>query len=367
MRTMNILQKKLFDLFPSSFGLDLSDLSIKAVWLDRSGGHDSVASFGSVPMALGNVVDGEIMNADAVRNAVENLLQKAGPKKIKTHQVICSLPETKAFLRIIALPKMEAEEVKEAIKWEIEANIPLTLDQVYYDWQILDLNLTQEKGKMSVLVVAVARSVVDQFTEVLESAGLEVIGLETESIAQARSLLAEKNEKTTTLIVDIGDRRTSFLVAIGSTPCFTSSVPLSSQMITEAISKSLRISFDEAEDIKLKHGMGSLVMKSPVFKAAEPVLESMATEIEKSIDFYLNNLKYSETVDAIVLCGGGSNMNGFLPYMAKRLGRPVEFGNPWVNVRLGREIPLIDRRHSVQYSTAIGLALRGLDEYEDFA
>ena len=85
MRTMNILQKKLFDLFPSSFGLDLSDLSIKAVWLDRSGGHDSVASFGSVPMALGNVVDGEIMNADAVRNAVENLLQKAGPKKIKTH------------------------------------------------------------------------------------------------------------------------------------------------------------------------------------------------------------------------------------------------------------------------------------------
>lgn len=366
-QTMSFLRKKVFDLFPSSFGIDLSDLSIKAVWLDRSGDRDSVASFGSVPLALGNVVDGEIMNPEAVKSAIQNLLEKAGPKKIKTRQVICSFPETKAFLRIIALPKMEADEVKEAIKWEIEANIPLTLDQVYYDWQIMDLNLTQEKGKMSVLVVAVARSVVDQFTTVLESAGLQVIGLETESIAQARSLLPEKNEKSTTLIVDIGDRRTSFLIAIGSTPCFTSSVPLSSQMITEAISKSLKVSFDEAEAIKLKHGLGSLALKSPVFKAAEPVLESMANEIEKSIDFYLNNLKYSETVDAIVLCGGGSNMNGFLPYLAKRLGRPVEFGNPWVNVHLGRELPIIDRRHSVQYSTAIGLALRGLDEYEDFA
>lgn len=366
-QTMSFLRKKVFDLFPSSFGLDLSDLSIKAVWLDRSGDRDSIASFGSVPLALGNVVDGEIVNPEAVKSAIQNLLEKAGPKKIKTRQVICSFPETKAFLRIIVLPKMDEDEVKEAIKWEIEANIPLTLDQVYYDWQILDLNLTQEKGKMSVLVVAVARSVVDQFTDVLESAGLQVIGLETESIAQARSLLPEKNEKSTTLIVDIGDRRTSFLIAIGSTPCFTSSVPLSSQMITEAVSKSLKISFDEAEAMKLKHGLGSLALKSPVFKAAEPVLESMANEIEKSIDFYLNNLKYSSTVDSIVLCGGGSNMNGFLPYLAKRLGRSVEFGNPWVNVNLGRDLPIIDRRHSVQYSTAIGLALRGLDEYEDFA
>jgi type IV pilus assembly protein PilM len=364
---MDIFRRKIFDLFPSSFGLDLSDLSVKAVWLDRVGERDSVASFGCATLALGNVVDGEIMNPEAVRGAVESLLEKAGPKKIRTRRVICSLPETKAFLRIIVLPKMDPSEVKEAIKWEIEANIPLTLDQVYYDWQILDLNLTEEKGKISVLVVAVTRSVVDQFTEVLESAGLEVIGLETESIAQARSLLAEKNEQTTTLIVDIGDRRTSFLVAIGNTPCFTSSVPLSSQMITEAISKSLRIPFHEAESIKLKHGLGSLVRKSPVYNAAEPVLESIATEIEKSIDFYLNNLRYSERVDAIVICGGGSNMNGFLPYLAKRLGRVVEFGNPWTNVRLGRQIPLIDRRHSVQYSTAIGLALRGLDEYEDFA
>lgn len=91
---MGILRKKIFDFFPSSFGLDLSDLSIKAVWLDRSGTHDSVASFGSVPLAIGNVVDGEIMNPEAVKNAVESILEKAGPKKIKTRQVICSLPIT---------------------------------------------------------------------------------------------------------------------------------------------------------------------------------------------------------------------------------------------------------------------------------
>lgn len=364
---MSILHKKIFELFPSSFGLDLSDLSMKAVWLDREGHQDTIKSFGSVALPMGSVVDGEIMDSEAVKNAILNLLEKCGPKKMKTRKVICSLPETKAFLRVLTIPLMEKTEAQEAIKWEIEANIPLTLDQVYYDWQILDANFTQETGKMSVLVVAVARSGVDQFQSVLESAGLEVLGLETESIAQARSLLPEENEKRTTLIVDIGDRRTSFLIAIGSTPCFTSSVPLSSQMITDAISKSLQISFEEAEDIKIKQGLGSLAMKSPVLKAALPVLENISVEIEKSIDFYLNNLKYSPAVDAIILCGGGANMQGLLPYLARRLSRPIEFGNPWVNINLGKHLPLIDRNRSVQYSTAIGLALRGLDEYEDFA
>ena len=363
---MSILQKKFFDLFPSSFGLDLSDLSIKAVWLDRTGNQDFIMSFGSVPLPMGSVADGEIMDPEAVKNAIVKLLQESGPKKIKTRKVICSLPETKAFLRIISLPVMEKSEVKEAIKWEIEANIPLMLDQVYYDWQILDLNLDQKKEKMNVLVVAVARSSADQFQAVLESAGLEVLGLETESIAQARSLLPEKDDKSTTLIVDIGDRRTSFFIAVGSMPCFTSSVPLSSQMITDAIAKSFNIPFAEAEDIKIKQGLGSLAMKSQVLKAVSPVLENILTEIEKSMDFYLSNLRYSEKIDSIVLCGGGANMQGLLPYFSRCLGRPIEFGNPWVNVRLGQRLPIIERKRAVQYSTAIGLALRGLDEYEDF-
>ncbi len=363
---MSLLHKKLFTLFPQPFGLDLSDLSLKALWLEREGREEIVTSFGSVPLPLGSVVDGEILKEDIVVQAVRDIVAKTHPAPIKTRKVICSLPETKAFLRIIGLPEMSEEEVREAVKWEIEANIPLTLDQVYYDYQILEKKLIQEKGKMSVLVVAVARNMVDQFYSVLEKAGLEVVGFETESIAQARSLLSEKDEDKTRLIIDIGDRRTSFLVAIGNTPCFTSSVPLSSQMITDAISKEMRVPFEEAENMKIKYGLGSLALKSPLFKAAQPVLENIATEIERSINFYLSNLGYSKAIDSIVLCGGGSNMRGLLPYLTKRLSQSIEFGNPWVNVRLGRTLPPIDRGHSVQYSTVIGLALRGLDEYADF-
>lgn len=353
--------------FAPAFGLDLSDLSVKVVAIKQSGDHESVTSYGAIGLPTGAIVDGEIQQPDVVRGAILDLLNRVGPKRITSKNVICSLPETKEFLRILTIPKMDPSDVGEAIRWEIEANIPLTLEQVYFDWQILDQAFTPDPEKMSVLVIAVARDVVDEFVAMLESCGLKPVGLETESVAQARALLSEKNKEETTLIVDMGDRRTSFLITLGHVPCFTSSVPLSSQMISDAVSKTLQIPFEEADKMKVEQGLGSLTVKSPIFKAAEPILENIVLEIERTIDFFTSSLRYAESVDRIILCGGGSNLQGLLPYMAKRLNRPVEAGDPWAATRLGNVLPIIPKEKSISYSTAIGLALKGIHIYENIS
>lgn len=356
-----------FSKFTPAFGLDLSDLSVKVVAIKQKGDRDIVTSYGTIGLPPGAIMDGEIRNPEVVRGAILDLLKRVGPKKITSKNVICSLPETKEFLRVLTLPKMDTKDVGEAIKWEIEANIPLTLDQVYYDWQILDQAFTPDPEKMSVLIIAVARDVVDSFVAMLESCGLQPVGLETESVAEARALLSEKSKTETTLIVDMGDRRTSFLVALGHVPCFTSSVPLSSQMISDAISKALQIPFEEAEKMKIEQGLGSMTVKSPIFKAAEPILENIASEIERTIDFVTTNLRYAEKVDKVILCGGGSNLHGLLPYMTKRLHCPVESGDPWAAMRLGNTLPIIPKEKSISFSTAIGLALKGIHIYENIS
>lgn len=371
---MSFLQKKIINYFPRPFGLDISDLSLKAAWIEEEGGGRVFRSYASVSLPTGAVIDGEIKDADAVVRALEQITRQGKPRAIRAKKVVCSLPEIKAFLRIISLPKMAEEEVEAAIKWEIEANIPLPIDQVYYDWQVLreGVFLDRAKDKTLVLVVAVARSVVDDFYMVLDRAGFEVVGMETEAVAQARSLLlnlpgTSRDFSRTTLIVDIGDRRTSFFVCVGNVPCFTSSVPLSSQGITDAISKELKISFEDAEKIKLSRGIGSFTDDNPLYRAAQPVLDSLVSEMQKSIDFYLSNLEYSNAVDAVILCGGGANMRGLIPYLTWKLGRKVELGDPWINVGLGGDIPPIDRNRSVQYSTAIGLGLPNIEIYEYLA
>ncbi|MFH0969061.1 MAG: type IV pilus assembly protein PilM [Patescibacteria group bacterium] len=356
---MGFYDKKIFSISRGAFGLDLSDLSVKVVQMKENNGDKKVVSFGSADISQGSIIDGEIIKQENVVMAIKKAIKGAGPNKIKTRKVICSLPETKAFLRIINLPEMREDEMQEAIKWEIEANIPMSADQVYYDWQIIDKNLIKEKGKESILVVAFSKKVIGQFLETLELSGLEVVGMEIESIAQARSLLQENDERTS-LVVDLGDRRTSLLVIIANIPCFTSSIPVSGSGMTDAISKMLNSSFDEAEKTKLAYGIGSISQQDAIFRSVKPILDGLATEIERTIDFYLSNLNYSLSVDRIIMCGGGSNMQGILPYLSKRLNREIELGNPWINFLSLKKIPIIDRRKSVQYSTAIGLAIKGL-------
>lgn len=361
---MIFLNKKIFNEAVSIFGLDLSDLSIKLIKLEKEGSEEKIVSYGLMQLPNGAISDGEIKNKEQVVVAIKKLVATSGPKKIKTKKVICSLPETKAFLRIVSIPKMENNEIEEAVKWEMEANIPLPLDQVYYDWQIVDEVLPPGKNKTNLLVVAVSKVTIDEVIGIAELAGLEVVGLEIESIAQARSLLSKNDYTKTVLIVDIGDRRTSFSIAREGVPCFTSSVPLSGQSLSDVIAKGLGISFEEAEKIKIASGVGLELKDNALFELVQPILENFSQEIERSIDFYLSGLGYSKAVDKIIICGGGANTKGLVPYLSKKLDREIQLGDPWVSLNFGKNTPIIDKVQAAQYSTAFGLALKGL-QYED--
>ena len=353
---MSIFNKKFIDPTPPYFGLDISELSIKVLQMAHKGKFDSVYAFASEKLITGLIENGEIKNVDAVVDAIKRVRKKAG---ISTKNVICSLPESKAFLRIVTIPQMKNEEVAEAIKWEIEAAIPLSIDQVYYDWQVLDKRLTKDKRQIDVIMVAVSKEFINSFIYVLKKAGLTTYGFEIESVAQANSLLRDNEKGVTTMIIDIGDKSTSFVVTVDNIPVFTSSIPLSAEIMTKAIEQTFGITYEEAEEIKKIYGIGSVLKNDHVFQATKSVVENFVTEAQKSIDFYSNNLSYSGGIDRIIMCGGGARMKGIVPYLSRRLGYNIELGNPWVNVNF-KGVPPIDRDKSVQYATVIGLAIKKL-------
>ena len=235
---MNFLKKNIFTFEDAYFGIDLGDLFVKVLQLEKRGSDDFVRSFSIAPIPGGCIEDGRIIDKQKTIQAIKNAIATAQPKKINTKKVICSLPESKVFLRVLSIPKMEKTEIGEAIKWEIEASIPLSVDQVYYDWQLID----ESSDKQNILTVAISREIVDDLLEVLEGAGLEVHALETESIATSRSLVhSAETSKEVSLIVDLGSKRTNFVVEEGSVPFFTSSISFSSNGVTDAIAKTLGI------------------------------------------------------------------------------------------------------------------------------
>jgi len=360
---MSFLNKKIMSFEPKIFGLDLSDRSIKVMQLEKNGNIEKIRSYYSIDMPEGNIEDGKITNKEAVSGFIKEAMKKSGPKKINTKKVICSIPESKAFLRIITIPKMDEQEIGEAIKWEMEANMPLPIDQVYFDWQCLEGG---EKNKQAILTVAVSKEIIDDTIEVLEKAGLESYGLEIESIATARSLVNERCkseevcQKTASLIVDLGAQRTSFIMVAKEAPYFTSSIPFSSESINDAISKGLRLNRKESEEAKVNHGIENSNSDNPIFSSVKYLLENLVNEIKGTLDFYEEISKEKAKIERIILCGGGANLKGLIPYLTKRLGREVELGDPWINLRLGNNLPIINKKNSVRYATVVGLAMRGL-------
>jgi type IV pilus assembly protein PilM len=359
---MNFFRKKIISFDPQFIGLDVSNLSVKAFQIERDNVRDKIRSFSSVKIKNGTLENGKIIDKDEVVRAVKEVIEKAGPQKFNTKKVVCSLSESKVFLRIINIPKMEETEAQEAVKWEMEANIPLSIDSVYFDWQFISGGA---KNMQRVLTVAISREIVDDLVEVLEKAGLEPYIFEVDSIASVRSLLSEAEENVLNLIVDMGATKTSFIVVENGIPCFTSSIPFSSENINDVVAKRLGLSdIKEAEKMKVKFGLEDCAENNPIQEFIRPVLENFIVELEKTSDFYISSLPEVREIDNIILCGGGASLKGLVPYLVKRLRKNVEIGDPWVNLNLGNNLPPITREEAIKFSTAIGLALRGLD-YED--
>lgn len=353
---MNFFTKKIIDFKDDASGLSIEDDKLRIVRVEDR----KIKSYGSVVVPEGVISEGEILDKDEFFKLVEKLFKNAKPKKIKTKKIRLALSESKSFLRLISMPSMNEKEINEAIKWEIEANIPLSLDQVYYDWQLVGDIFANDKddGETKVLVLAAAKRIVDQYLEILEEFGLEVIGIESETTALTRSLLNEFSAPKTSLIINVDKNKTSFIFAIQNIPCFTSSVPISEKNIVGAIAKKFNISDKKAMEIEEKDGIGSFFEDDALFEAIRPVLDGLVSEAKKTMNFYLDGLKYSNSIDRVIICGKMSQAKGLMPYLSRSLEIEVLEGD----VRDGmsasvKDLPIIERDKAIKYATAIGLAL----------
>ena len=357
---MSFLQKKIFELTPEVFAVEISDYSVKVLQLEKEGGAEKIKSFAAINLPPGAVEDGKIINADAVITTVKEALKRSKPRKISTCKVVCSVPESKVFLRRISIPKLVDKEISEAIKWEMEANIPLPIDQVYFDWKTL--NITPD-GKQNMLTAAVSKETADELIAVLEKAGLEVYGLEVESMSSARSLINEKikTPEEISLIIDLGLKKTIFSIIVRNIPCFTSSLPFSIEGISEALSKKMNIPLAEVQNILVANGITD--PNNPIASVIQPILENFAQEAEKTLDFFMNVSKDNLPFSRITIAGFGSIINGFPDFLAQRMKKTVEIGNPLANLNLGKDSLqfLMNQGNPTSHTTIIGLALWALN------
>jgi len=134
-------------------------------------------------------------------------------------------------------------------------------------------------------------------------------------------------------------------------------------MLTNVIQKSFKISFEEAEKMKQKYGLGRDSENKEMFSVLLNGVSVLRDEISRHFLFWHTNREEDgierPLVRKIILCGGDSNLIGFSDYLSVSMKTKVDIANVWVNIGDTEEcIPEMNFEQSLSYSTAIGLALR---------
>jgi type IV pilus assembly protein PilM len=345
------------------FGLDISDSSIKIMQIGNHNGTLWPTAYSILDIPKNLIVNHTISNEDKLADYISKAVRAA--KGISTKYVVVSVPETKSFVRILKLPAMPEQEVDRAIRWELEQDIPMPIEQVYLDWEVVK----HDGDSFYILVMATPRDYVDSLVNSLKMANLKPVAIELESHATARALISQQAREFATLIIDMSTTITSFVIVSGSGYLeYTSNVPIGGNNLTESIAAKLGIDLKEAEKLKIESGLLGDSKKGNVKQAILPILDNLVDEIRNVVSFHKDHSNLSKPVNKIVLCGGGAALQGLSDYISARLNvgasNPVDhivLGDSWVNVVPESLVPKlpVSVQDSLAFTTAIGLALRG--------
>lgn len=338
------------------FGLDIGFSSIKAVSLVQDTNPKQLISLGSIPTPVPGMISDIDIDLEAVVEAVKKLIVAT---KIEEKDVVAALPESKVFTRVIDdLPFLTDSELPSAIRYASEEFIPLPIDEVELNWQVLFRSGQQDKAsKTIVFVVASPKSVVAKYVKVLNMAGLRLQALETETIAITRSIIGDNPYSPTTLIIQLGSTTTDLAVVSKGLILLTRSISTGGQALTRALAQYFNFEMRQAEEYKKVYGLVETQLEGKVFEGLKPVIDVVVGEIKRVIQSF--QTKYPQNpIKRVVLSGGGAKLPGFVVYLASSLGLEVQEADPWFSLSKDKSLMGKLASEAPNFSVATGLAQR---------
>ncbi|MDO8486925.1 MAG: type IV pilus assembly protein PilM [Candidatus Curtissbacteria bacterium] len=331
------------------FGLDIGRSFVKTVELNGGGKQKTLKAVGSVQTPGGGIQSESQVELAKVSEAIRQCVNSA---KIEASECVVSIIESQVVSRLIELPNLTDKELAAAINWEAEQYIPMPIKDVNLQYKVVSKGETT--GKISVLLIAAPKRVIEKYINIVHAAGLKPVAFETESLALARSLYREGDP--TTIIVSLGAASTELVVVYGANVVFTRSIATGGMALTRAIMNEFNLPQNQAEEYKQTYGILTDKLSGKVANVLKPVLEILAVELVKAIEYTHTHVAGS-SVSRVVICGGGSFLPGFSEFLAERTSLEISLGDPWADFSKEGLITKLTGQGSV-YAVATGLALR---------
>jgi cell division protein FtsA len=220
---------------------------------------------------------------------------------------------------------------------------------------------------METHIITGSVTAIQNLTQCVESAGVQVETLVLSPLAAAEAVLEEEEKRQGIIVADIGGGTTSIAVFVDGTVFHTSVLPVGGYHLTHDLVAGLRAPFSAVEDLKTEYGsalpsrinpeemvdleaFGSQRHKEVSRRRLAEILQARVEEILEMIYIDAKRAGFDEMIAAgLVLTGGTASLHGIDELAEQVLGMPVRTGVP-------RGIRgLADSLNSPAYAASVGL------------
>lgn len=353
-------------------GLDIGSHSIKLVEIDHTKKGRVLKNFGIIGLPPGAIIEGSIKETQLVSSALKNLFKNL---RVKNNHVATSISGYSVIVKKISLRARNKSEIEAMIYEEAEQYIPFDVNEVRLDFDVLSpvdesAEAVQEgeegdRDLIEVMLVAAKKDNVEDYVSVLRSAGLipEVIDVDVFALQNALEISSYEPEGCCAL-VNVGAEEMGINAIKNGKSLFTRDSSYGGSQITETIMSKLKVSFEEAEKIKLGgKEMGSDDRKMWLQEIVSSAVSDWVKEIKRALDF-VGSTYANETIEKIYVCGGASRTPGFKEFLEKETSTPVSDLDLFKNLIINENV--FDAEYlkymAPQAAVAAGLALRSIGD-----
>jgi len=366
----------------SVVGIDIGASSVKIVQLRKDKEQAILETYGEIATGpYSKLPVGQITSLpeETITAMLKDLFKESG---VTAREAIVSIPIKSSFVTSMKIPIVADRNMDEIVRFEARKYVPVPLSEVEMDWWVLNEEKKNEeedygeentiedviggssiskKGKrnvVDVLLVVIHKEIIQRYHSIVTKAGMSIKLFEIELFSSWRSSVSLR-QAAPVLIIDLGASSTKMSVIDKGILRMTHATLKGSQAITNAISKSLKISFERAEEMKHQIGLSSKPEYHELVNVIESVTGFIFTEIKQFMLSY--HRKYNVTVGRVVLTGGGALMIGLIDAIVKNLGVEVVLADPFAKTEYPPFLQEALKEIGPSFCNSVGLALRELE------
>lgn len=335
-------------------GLDIGSSTIKAVQLrvEKSGWTAVSASIADIPDATAQ--KGQDRREETI-GAIKNCFESGA---LKTQYAVCGVTGPEVAVRCFSFPPLPPAEIEGAVMLEAAQVCPFNTEDATIDYQIIP-NGESVRG----VLVGATNKLINAKKVLVKDASLTCVMIDVEGLAILNLFEAVRGNDTNisrTAILNVGNSHATIAIKDEKGMPFVRDINYAGNDIISKI----------ADETGHPITIVRKVLLDQSCSTAERVDlgDSLGAAVQELIGHVADTLKYfsvqekAAIVDHVLVCGGFSQVKGFVELLDKGIGAKAILWNPFEKMACAGEASckeIIDRKGPA-LAVAAGLALRSM-------